>query len=200
MAEETKEKKSGGINFKALIIGIPLFILQVFAIYYITATVLLNTDSSSDKDSKKAAKHVEAEDDGHGSSDDGHDSSDDHYEETPVKDVDEEGYYEPPVQRLGEHIFAIEDIIVNPAGTNGKRLLLTSIGLDVPTEVQLQELQKKEILVKDLIVNLLSSKNLNELRSPQKKEELKKEITVELKKLIRKVKINRVYFSKYIIQ
>ncbi len=205
MADNKQEKKSGGISIKSLIVGIPLFIIQVFAVYYITANVLINNHDIS-PGTDKAVKQTEHSE-GHDQQDGGHEvEREEHgdYEGEEYKPEqkleDENGYYQPPVSNLGEHIFAIDDIIVNPAGTNGKRLLLTSIGLDVPNEVQLGELEKKEILVKDLIVSILSSKTLGELKDTAKKDSLKKEISTSLGKLIRKVRINRVYFSKYIIQ
>ncbi|GJQ63629.1 MAG: hypothetical protein SCALA702_26820 [Melioribacteraceae bacterium] len=195
MADE--KKKKSGLNLKVILIGIPLFAIQVVAVYYITANVLL-----SRFEEQANAKNVKNTQSNHGSEGnsqhyeeftDSHDG--DSYEDEPYED-DQQGA--PKV--LGEHIYSIDDIIVNPSGTDGKRLLLTSVGLDVATEEQYQTLEKKEILVKDIIISVLASKRMEELKDYSKKDSLKIEISKNIRRSIRNVRINKVYFSKYIIQ
>ena len=105
----------------------------------------------------------------------------------------------PPVE-LGKFIYTVEDIIVNPANTDGKRLLLTNLGFDVNSADMVDKLKSREAMVKDAVISTLSSKNIAELNNTSYRDTLKTEITGKLAKLIPEVKINRVYFSKYIIQ
>ncbi|RMD48033.1 MAG: flagellar basal body protein FliL, partial [Ignavibacteria bacterium] len=45
MAEEkneAQEKKEGGFNIKVVILGLPLFIVQLIAVYFITANLLMD--------------------------------------------------------------------------------------------------------------------------------------------------------------
>ena len=101
---------------------------------------------------------------------------------------------------LGKFVFLIDDIIVNPSDTDGKRLLLASIGLDLQSEEAKVELKSKEVIVKDVIITTLSSKTWSQLNESTYKDTLKYEISSKLQKLIPNVKINTVYLSKYITQ
>lgn len=193
MAEETTKKKSG-INLKVVLIGIPLFAVQVIAIYYITANILLSRFEQQAL-SKNISTNTHSAEGAHDS-----DDSSEEYQESELSEDEEENPEENSNVVLGEHIYSIDDIIVNPSGTDGKRLLLTSVGLDVASEEQYQELEKREILVKDIIISVLASKNMEELKDYNQKDSLKIEISQQIRKMVRKVRVNKVYFSKYIIQ
>lgn len=163
-----KPKKSG-INPKIFIFGLPVFIVQLVAVYFITANILLHkiegrTLAESGKDSKGLVA---------GNS---------------------------KAMELGKFIYTIDDMIVNPAGTDGKRLLLTSVGLDVPQQKMEEELKTREAMVKDIIISTLSSKTIPELNNTAYRDTLKSAISKKVTMLIPAVKVNNVYFSKYIIQ
>lgn len=173
---EEKSKKS--FNPKVFIIGIPLFVLQLVIVYFVTANILLTKFESSPL--KSEGDTVEA----------GEEVQDSTEEETESE--------EEPVE-IGKHIFSIEDIIVNPTGTNGQRLLLVSMAFDVKDEAQLESIKQKEFVVKDMVISTLSSKTMNELSAIGQKDSLKAEISKGLASLLPKLKINSVYFSKYVI-
>jgi flagellar FliL protein len=61
-------------------------------------------------------------------------------------------------------------------------------------------MQAKEIIVKDIIITALSSKNFDKLTNFAYRDTLKTEITSKLRAAIPQIKLNRVYFSKFIIQ
>ncbi len=164
-------KKSSFFNQKVILIGLPLFIIQLVAVYFITANFLLNRVEGST--SNNARTNTE-------------NKSGNPAEKNKVE--------------LGKFIFLIEDVIVNPAGTEGKKLLLASIGFDLSNENEQQELKSKEVLVKDVIVSTLSSKNLEQLSDSSFRDKLKNEIGQKVINLIPDLKLNAVYFSKYIIQ
>ena len=165
-----EKKKSLSINPKIFIIGLPLFIVQLIAVYFITANILLS----------KVQEHTEGQ--------------------TEEPKTEESEKKKENKTELGKFIYSIEDIIVNPASTEGKRLLLTSVGLDLKSEEELQSIKSKEILVKDIIVSTLSSKSLNQLSNSAYKDSLKTEIADRLKQSLPSLELNTVYLSKYIIQ
>lgn len=165
------EKK--GFNIKVLLFGIPIFIVQLIAVYFITANVLLN---------KINANHNSA-------------SAQNPAEKRDSLKVDAE-----KPKEFGKFIYNIEDVIINPANTDGKRLLLTSLGFDVSTEQDHQELKAKDVLVKDAIISIMGSKELAQLGSLSYRDTLKTEITNRLARIIPKVKVNTIYFSKFILQ
>jgi flagellar FliL protein len=97
-------------------------------------------------------------------------------------------------------VMVIKDIIVNPAGTNGTRFLLTTVGLEIPSPELKLELEGKEVQTRDILNTILTSKGLEELTTPQFKELLRKEILEKLNSTLTKGKIKNIYFSKFIIQ
>jgi len=97
-------------------------------------------------------------------------------------------------------VLVIKDIIVNPAGTNGTRFLLTTVGLEVPAPEIKAELEQKEVQTRDILNTILTSKGLEELTIPQYKESLRREILEKVNNTLKKGKVSNVYFSKFIIQ
>lgn len=169
--EETGEKKK--FNSKILIVGLPVFVVQLIAVYFITANLLLDKIPKTLPNSKSKADSTKVD------------------ESAPVKSESKE---------LGKFIFQIEDVIVNPADTEGKRLILASIGFDVAEQKELEEFKAKEVLLKDVIVSTISSKSLLQLSNAMYKDSLKIEIFNRVKTLIPESKLNTIYISKYIIQ
>ncbi|MBU1101678.1 MAG: flagellar basal body-associated FliL family protein [Bacteroidetes bacterium] len=169
VASSAPEKK-GGLNAKVFVIGIPLFVIQLVAVYFITANILLN------KMSEKAAAAESAE------------------EGTELHDSDTLANVE-----LGKFIHSIDDIIVNPAGTKGKELLLASVAFDLRSEENKLEMEGKDILVKDLVISVLSSKSVVLLGNTSYRDTLRSEIQNKLVEFLPNIGVNKVYFSKYII-
>lgn len=99
-----------------------------------------------------------------------------------------------------QQVFLLKEVLVNPAGTNGTRFLLTSIGFEVSSSEAKQELEKKEVQVRDLMNTVLTSKSLAELVDYQKREEIRTEIMQRVGELVKSGTLKKVYFSKFIIQ
>jgi len=173
LAPEIKEKaKVKGLNRKVFIIGMPLFIVQLIVVYFVIGYVITN----------KSQNHP------------GSDST-----KTKQSAVSKAETKEDESQNAN-FIYSIDDIVVNPAETDGKRLLLLSLGITVKSEEDKTQITSKEILVKDAIISTISSKNLYQLNSAGYKDSLKTELTDKIKKMFPKVHLYRVYFSKFILQ
>ncbi|MEN3037868.1 MAG: flagellar basal body-associated FliL family protein [Candidatus Kryptonium sp.] len=99
-----------------------------------------------------------------------------------------------------EFLFVIKDLIVNPAGTGGMRYLLTSVGIEVTNEKAFAEIQSKEVIVNDILINVLSSKTLEELTDVTKRKELRREIATKVNDILTQGRVQNVYFSKFIVQ
>ncbi len=107
---------------------------------------------------------------------------------------------EAGTEDIQSQVLVIKDIIVNPAGTNGTRFLLTTVGIEVPSAEIKAELEQKEVQTRDILNSILTSKGLEELTSPQFKDVLKNEMQQKLNLTLSKGKIKNIYFSKFIIQ
>ncbi|MBI1938178.1 MAG: flagellar basal body-associated FliL family protein [Ignavibacteriales bacterium] len=171
--KKAEEKAKGGFNVKVLLFGLPIFIIQLVAVYFVTANILLpKIQSHSAAAETKDSANVDQK------------KSEDSSKHTV----------------FGKFVYVVEDLIINPAGTDGKRLLLSSIGFDLSSEHNQQTLKEKEVIVKDAVISVLGSKNMSQLGDAVYRDTLRMQITQKLGHLMPDVKINNVYFSKYILQ
>jgi flagellar basal body-associated protein FliL len=80
------------------------------------------------------------------------------------------------------------------------RLLLISLGLDVPKEEDVTLLSEKAPIINDLIISTLRKKKLKELLKLGARDEIRKELMDEFKISVPDVPITKLYFNKFIIQ
>jgi flagellar FliL protein len=167
--------KKGGINPKVLIIGLPVFIVQLVVVYFVTANILMSKKDkeASASDSNKGKTEVTGE------------ASTSSIQTGPIE--------------------TIEDLIVNPAGTNGQRLLLTSVGFGIAAgEKEAEEAKKKfeekKVIIQDVVNTTLASKTVPQLSSIAYRDTVKTEIIKTLKSRVPDIRINNIFFSKFIIQ
>ncbi len=99
-----------------------------------------------------------------------------------------------------DHVYVVKDLIVNPAGTNGLRFLLTTIGLEVTSEETVKELEKRDVQIHDAIIGILTSMTLPQLDDTSSRDSLKVEIRNRINKDLNTGSVLNVYFSKFIIQ
>lgn len=170
------EIPKGGINMKVILFGLPLFILQLIVVYFVTANILLNKVQGTSEEVAQTEQVAE--------------------ESTENENKDEKP---AATTAVGNFLYSVDDVIVNPAGTNGDQLLLTSIAFDLATQEGANELKEKEIVVKDMIISVLSSKTISQLNNTMYKDTLRTEISRKLNTNMPQIKVNKVYFSKYII-
>jgi flagellar FliL protein len=106
---------------------------------------------------------------------------------------------EGPVTKQGD-VYLIEDIIVNPAGSEGRRFLNVSVALEYYDAVTAGELEARQIQVRDLLISLFTARTVQELDDITEKEEMKVEILREVNKLLRRGRVVRVYFVNFVMQ
>ncbi|GAB4128204.1 MAG: hypothetical protein Fur0015_01910 [Ignavibacteriales bacterium] len=172
MADE-KEVVKKSSNLKIFIIGLPIFVVQLIVVYFVTANIIMNKvgathstesgtkteNTENSKDKKDSKKKIE----------------------------------------YGKYLYSVDDIIVNPQGSNGEQLLLASIAFDLGSEENVTELKAKDVLVKDLVISILSNKDAMQLSNNAFKDSLRTEISQKVEKFLPSLKVNKVYFSKYIL-
>lgn len=96
--------------------------------------------------------------------------------------------------------FEINDIVVNPAGSGGRRYIVIELAMETSDAKLLEEATGKEIWVRDAIISLLTSKTAEELIEPTARQKLKKQILGIINGKMLEGKFDRIYFKKYILQ
>jgi flagellar basal body-associated protein FliL len=104
-----------------------------------------------------------------------------------------------PIEKFGK-IYNIEDVIANPADSKGMQFVLINFGIEVEKDSDLEILNAREIQVRDILINILSSKMLSELDDGVDKENLRIEVKNSIQKILPEGHLLNVYFSNYIIQ
>lgn len=177
-AAKVEEKKGGNLK-TVLLIGIPAFLVQLVVIYFLTAKYIV--PMTTHLPNGNASAHAG----GGGTHDSAAASNDSESSDTESKD---------------QFIYVVKDMIINPAGTNGQRYLLTTIAFNMSSEDAVKSLEKKEMAVRDLLNSVLTSKTMEQLVDVTKREGLREEIAVRTRELVDRGKLRDVYFSKYIVQ
>jgi flagellar protein FliL len=164
-----KETTGSSFKPKVLVIGLPIFIVQLVAVYFITANILLSKSSSTVNRDQ---------------------------EEAPTEETADTTVSSNP----GEFIYNLDDMIINPAQSNGKMLLLASVGISVSEEAAKKMLEEKQVVIKDAVITVLTGKNVEQLNNIANRDMIKSEIMSSLNTLIPDSGIKNIYFSKFIIQ
>jgi len=161
---------------KLIMFGVPLLVVQLVIVYFlITKFFAPLPPASGGSEAQGTEGQAKAGKEGHGSQKEGEEGS--------------EG-----------KIYVVKDLIVNPAGTNGTRFLLTTVGLEVTTPEALKELENKDVMVRDALNTILTSKDLTTIVNIEGREAIRKEIEAKIGSILRGGTLTNVYFSKFIIQ
>lgn len=118
-------------------------------------------------------------------------------------------------EREPAQIHMVEDLVVNPAGTNGTRYLSASIGLEYAKAINSEKsasssgghgagpaggIGTKEPVIRDILIAILTSKNIEQLSSAEGKEALRTEIMEKVNHEIAPDTVYKVYLVDYVLQ
>jgi len=155
-------------------IGAGVFVLQAVLVYLLIVFVLVPKLGGGGHEKKADTEHAEE-----------------------AEDAEDEG---GAGKVTGQFVFVVKDMIINPAGTGGTRFLLATVGVETSSEEHLKSIEKKDVVVRDVLNTVLASKSVEALDDQTLRDGLRREIKDSLKKYIKPEKISQVYFSKFIIQ
>jgi flagellar FliL protein len=119
-------------------------------------------------------------------------STDEQEESIKKEDVEEE-------RKIGE-IYIIKDIIVNPAETRGKRFLNTTVAFEFKDSSVGNELVKRDVQIRDTLINIFVSKTVEELDGVEDKDKLRQEILEKVNAWLTTGKLKQVYFTSFVMQ
>jgi len=94
----------------------------------------------------------------------------------------------------------VQNLVVNPDGSDGRRYLMVSIGLEAKRQAVLDETDSRDIVIRDLIIRTLSARTAEELADIRLREEIKEELIQEINTVLRRGTITRLYFTEYVLQ
>jgi len=100
----------------------------------------------------------------------------------------------------GGRIFKLDNLIVNPAGSEGSRFLMTSVAFEVESEAAERALKEHDVQLRDLVVSRLESQTMQMLTRPFARDSVKRELATAVADIIGRDAAVRVYLPQFVIQ
>lgn len=110
------------------------------------------------------------------------------------------GHGAPDAEGKDGVIVPLENIVVNPAATNGTRFLLVSAAFQLRDAATEAAFHTHELEIRDRVVAFLGSKTIPELTNPALRDTLKAEIVARVAPLFPAQAVQRVHFPQFVIQ
>jgi flagellar FliL protein len=99
-----------------------------------------------------------------------------------------------------KNVHTLDNLVLNPAGSNGTRFLLLTIALEVKNEAVLAEMKERDAELRDAVLVALGAKSVEQLAEMPAREALKVELRDVSAKLFKPGAVKRVYFPQFVIQ
>lgn len=107
---------------------------------------------------------------------------------------------EQGVETVGP-IMQMEDIVVNPAGSLGRRFLVVKVALELMGEHVQEDVVQQMPLINDGLIKLLASKNVEYLSNVAVRDSLREEMRLAINdRLPGGEGVSRLYFTGFILQ
>jgi flagellar FliL protein len=100
----------------------------------------------------------------------------------------------------GSSIYSIENLVVNPAGTQGTRFLIVSLALSPGNSEALAKLVAHDAEIRDTLLQVLAAKTIQELSDLSQRESVKEEMRLAAESVIRPSKITKVFLPQFVLQ
>lgn len=103
-------------------------------------------------------------------------------------------------EAVGSLVYAVKDIVVNPAGTGGTRFLSVSFGFELGSAVLAAQFEERELVVRDALITILSAKTVAQLTDAKQKEIVRYQVKKRLEQLMETDEIEGVYYTDFVLQ
>lgn len=97
-------------------------------------------------------------------------------------------------------IHQLENLVVNPAQTQGMRFLVVTVAFEAHDETTVRELERRDVEVRDVVLRLLAAKTITELTSMATRDTLKRELLEIMADRFGPGRVHEIYFPQFVIQ
>lgn len=115
-------------------------------------------------------------------------------------DTEDAGGHETGGEPAEAPLHEIENIVLNPAGTNGSRYLLLTVALVLADASVEATMKARDVEVRDRIIGLLATRTIDELVDPARRDSIKISIQQAVAPLFPKGTIRRVLLPQFVVQ
>ena len=104
-------------------------------------------------------------------------------------------------KKAANTVHMMENLVLNPSGSNGTRFLMAAVAAEVKDEKVKDEMTNRDAELRDAALRILGQRTVEQLADMSLREGIKKELIDSLNaKLQSKTAIKRVYFPQFVIQ
>lgn len=96
--------------------------------------------------------------------------------------------------------YSIENLVVNPAGTQGTRFLIVSMTIMPDNAGTLAALTARDAEIRDTLLQVLASKTIQELSDLTQRESVKEEMRAAAEAVVKPGKIRRIFLPQFVLQ
>jgi len=97
-------------------------------------------------------------------------------------------------------VYQLDNLVLNPAGSNGTRFLLLSVALEVKDEASVAIVKAHDAEMRDMVLRLFGSKTAEAVSEASAREGLRTELRNSLNAMFPAGTIKKVYFPQFVIQ
>lgn len=97
-------------------------------------------------------------------------------------------------------LFAVDNLVVNPAGTKGTRFLIVSISLEADNAKTADALKENEAEIRDVLHAVLSSKTVDEVSDVALREQIKSEMQQAVEAVVKPGKVKKLFIPQFVLQ
>ncbi|MEO7103725.1 MAG: flagellar basal body-associated FliL family protein [Gemmatimonadaceae bacterium] len=97
-------------------------------------------------------------------------------------------------------IYQLDNLVMNPASSGGAHFLLMSVALQVKDPSTLETMKGRDAELRDSILRLFSSKNIDQITASNARDTLSVELLAVLDKMFGKGTVSKIYFPQFVIQ
>ncbi|MEO1022149.1 MAG: flagellar basal body-associated FliL family protein [Bacteroidota bacterium] len=94
----------------------------------------------------------------------------------------------------------LEELVVNPANTNGRRYLLVEISLELDNKEHIPLIETHNVQLKQSMIDALSSRSVSQLSAVEARNTLRDELIDIVNTTIEVESVRNLYFTKYVMQ
>ena len=122
-------------------------------------------------------------------------------EAATTDEKEEKGDGDHGEKKAGATVHMMENLVLNPSGSNGTRFLMTAVAAEVKDEKVKEEMMGRDAELRDAALRILGVRTVEQLADMTLREALKKELVDSLNaRLASKTAIKRIYFPQFVIQ
>jgi flagellar basal body-associated protein FliL len=97
-------------------------------------------------------------------------------------------------------IYQLDNLVMNPASSGGAHFLLMSVALQVKDPGSLETIKGRDAELRDAILRLFSSKNIDQITAPTARDTFGTELLGVLDKMFGPGTVAKIYFPQFVIQ